>query len=81
MGKWEFKEWMLVEVWGLRNRCGYIGRYMDVIDKGFFYLIKKKPRLLLIYENQLPTPNLLLAGFPIAKACLLFFQRKNSPYY
>ncbi len=48
-----FKEWMLVEVmgfkrngcwwklWGLRNRCGYIGRFMDVIDKGFhFYLIK-----------------------------------------
>jgi hypothetical protein len=41
VGKWEFKEWMLVEAWGLRNRCGYVGRYVDVIDKGFFYLIKK----------------------------------------
>jgi hypothetical protein len=35
------KEWMLVEVMGFEERCGYIGRYMDVIDKGFyFYLIK-----------------------------------------
>jgi hypothetical protein len=37
------KEWMLVEVMGFEERCGYIGRYMDVIDKGFyFYLIIKQ---------------------------------------
>jgi hypothetical protein len=38
VGKWGFEKcwWKL---WGLRNRCGYIGRYMDVIDKGF-YLVK-----------------------------------------
>jgi hypothetical protein len=29
------------KLWGFRNRCGYVDRNMDVIDKGFyFYFIK-----------------------------------------
>ncbi len=57
---------------------------MDVRDKGLNFLpYENKPRLLIVNENQLHPPplNLLLAGFPIAKACLLSVQGKNFPYY
>ncbi len=89
----EFKEWMLWKLWGfrngcwwmlwgLRNRCGYIGRYMNVIDKGFhFYLIKTYHDCFQLMKINYPPPNLLLAGFPTAKASLLFVLRKSSPYY
>jgi hypothetical protein len=49
------KEWMLVEVMGFEERCGYKGMYMDVIDKGFyFYLIIKQTQLLLAKPPQSP---------------------------
>jgi hypothetical protein len=76
------KEWMLVEVMGFEERCGYIGRYMDVIDKGFyFYLIIKQTQLLLANENRLapPPPQSPPRWFPNRKGMFIISPTKKFP--
>ncbi len=61
----EEQMWLYRQVYGCDN-------YLIKTNHAFFQLMK---------INCTPPPNLLLADFPIAKACLLFVQRQDSPNY